>query len=408
MRSLYLCYFGLLEPLVQTQVLPYLREISAGGIAVNLLTFEPNRRRAWSAEEEQEWRDRLAAEGIRWFVLPYHKRPSLPATLYDILAGAWFAFRLIRTHKIDVLHARTHVPMAMALLARSLSRCRVIFDIRGMVADEYVDAGIWAKSSPTYRTMKWLERLGLHKADQLVVLTQKMKALLIEQSAAPAEKIEVIPCCVDLSRFSDEGDMEKARRFEVVYAGSVTGVYLLDEMARFFLALQSRRPDAFFRILTTAPPELVSARLEQLGLSREDYGVASVSPTEVSHYLRRAHLGLSFRKQTFSQIAASPTKIPEYLMAGLPVVTNAGIGDTDDLLENAGVGVVVRAFTPEAYAEAAEKALALAADPELKERCVRVAGQRFDLAQVGGAGYLRVYRRIGESLSLSRAVAETT
>ena len=38
-RTLYLCYFGLREPLVQTQVLPYLRELVAGGVRVSLLTF---------------------------------------------------------------------------------------------------------------------------------------------------------------------------------------------------------------------------------------------------------------------------------------------------------------------------------------------------------------------------------
>ena len=39
MKSLYLCYFGLREPLVQTQVLPYLRGVSASGVEVTLLTF---------------------------------------------------------------------------------------------------------------------------------------------------------------------------------------------------------------------------------------------------------------------------------------------------------------------------------------------------------------------------------
>src|SRR5688572_15673029 len=40
-KTLYLCYFGVLEPLVQTQVLPYLREIRKGGTEVSILTFEP-------------------------------------------------------------------------------------------------------------------------------------------------------------------------------------------------------------------------------------------------------------------------------------------------------------------------------------------------------------------------------
>src|SRR6266513_2010611 len=84
-RSLYICYFGLREPLVQTQVLPYLRELVAGGVRMWLLTFEPQR---WSAAAAAEWRERLRAEGIEWHMLPYHKRPTLPATLYDVARGA--------------------------------------------------------------------------------------------------------------------------------------------------------------------------------------------------------------------------------------------------------------------------------------------------------------------------------
>ena len=50
-RTLYLCYFGLREPLVQTQVLPYLKQLAAAGIRVSLLTFEPHLRSAWTKQE---------------------------------------------------------------------------------------------------------------------------------------------------------------------------------------------------------------------------------------------------------------------------------------------------------------------------------------------------------------------
>src|SRR5207247_444456 len=76
---------GLREPLVQTQVLPYLRELAKGGERMSLLTFEP---RPWPDAMAAEWRVRLRADGIAWHRLPYHKRPSLPATLYDIARGA--------------------------------------------------------------------------------------------------------------------------------------------------------------------------------------------------------------------------------------------------------------------------------------------------------------------------------
>ena len=46
--ALYICYFGVREPLVQTQVLPYLRKIVEGGVRMSLLTFEPDRPAAWA------------------------------------------------------------------------------------------------------------------------------------------------------------------------------------------------------------------------------------------------------------------------------------------------------------------------------------------------------------------------
>jgi hypothetical protein len=71
-KTLYICYFGLREPLVQTQVLPYLRELARGGVGVSLLTFEPDMRRAWDERPTNEeraltcrWRWPCSREGSR-------------------------------------------------------------------------------------------------------------------------------------------------------------------------------------------------------------------------------------------------------------------------------------------------------------------------------------------------------
>jgi glycosyltransferase involved in cell wall biosynthesis len=402
-RFLYLCYFGLREPLVQTQVLPYLRELaSKGGLKPTLLTFEPDRRNAWTKETLDAQRAQLESSGIRWLSLPYHKRPSLPATAYDIIAGAWKAARLVRQDGIEVLHARAHIPLAMALLAQKLSACRLVFDIRGLMAEEYADAGVWKETSLPFRLIKWLERKGVRRADQIVVLTERMRVWLVEQGLASAERIEVIPCCVDFQRFaeaSDEKNASTANRFEIVYAGSVTGLYMLEEMGRFFLSLRSHEPRAFLRILTKSSAEDAGALLKRVGLDESDFWVGAVAAQDVPSFLRRARLGISFRKPTFSQIAASPTKIPEYLAAGLPVVSNAGIGDTDELLESEAVGVVVRDLSAHGYAQAALQALALTREPGMKARCERVAHERFDLVKIGGARYRKVYQRISERMT---------
>jgi hypothetical protein len=66
-----------MEPLVQTQVVPYLNELAKRGFQIHLLTFE--RRSLSVAEREATTRD-LANAGITWCHLRHHLRPSLPAT----------------------------------------------------------------------------------------------------------------------------------------------------------------------------------------------------------------------------------------------------------------------------------------------------------------------------------------
>jgi hypothetical protein len=82
--ALYTCYLGLDDPLVRTQVVAYLSGLAERGHRIHLLTFET----ALSRARRRELRAEMASHGIHWHGLRYHKRPRLPATVFDALAGA--------------------------------------------------------------------------------------------------------------------------------------------------------------------------------------------------------------------------------------------------------------------------------------------------------------------------------
>ena len=396
-KTLYIGYFGLREPLVQTQVLPYLRELAQGGLEVHLLTFEPELRARWPEQERRAQERRLVAEGIHWSALPYHKRPTLPATLFDVIAGIIKARRLIRHHGISVVHARSHVPGYMGLWLKRLTRCCLIFDLRGLMAEEYEDAGIWTPDSLPFKLIKRVERAVLRRADQVVTLTNRAAAWVEEQGFA---RPHVIPCCVDFARFALPAEVSETRRhlrarFTVVYTGSVTGLYLLREMVRFVRALEQLRPDTHFLVLTAGDEAYVLRVAEEEGLAADALTVMRAQPEEVGSYVAAARVGLSFRKPTFSQLAASPTKVPEYWAAGIPVITNAGIGDMDEIVRRERVGIVLDKFTEEDFTAAARALLALLSEQEaLAERCRAVAQREFSLTAVGGPRYRRVYQAL--------------
>src|ERR1700730_19219690 len=114
-RVLYISYNGMLDPLGQSQVIPYLKELNGAGVNFTLLSFE--RLPAYTQEgrkRSRELRGELAASGIDWHWLRYHKTPSLPATSYDVLAGIRYGSRLVRRKQIEMGHARRHIPGTIA------------------------------------------------------------------------------------------------------------------------------------------------------------------------------------------------------------------------------------------------------------------------------------------------------
>lgn len=407
-KTLYLCYFGVREPLVQTQVIPYLQEIMKDEIMVSLLSFEPNLK-DWTTEEIARTRTELAGKGIEWHYLQYHKWPSVPATLFDVFAGFRFIMRLSKSEEIDVIHARSYIPAMMGALVKRFRNTKLIFDIRGFLPEEYVDSDIWTKESLPFRALKRTEKWLLRVSDGFVMLTQNAQRILFPDRVDTdkfGRPFEVIPCCVNFSRFKQienltseqaKSDLGLSGRKVFVYVGSLGGFYLNDEMADFLAVAREENSNAFILILTQSPTEMIIPLLEERGIAEKDFLVKRVKSDELPRYLRASDVALSFIKPTFSKRSSSPTKIAEYLAAGVPIVFNSGVGDLDDILGSESVGACVTNFTNEDYRKALTEIDILTEDAALRVRCEKIAEKYFDLEQVGGAKYRVLYKRLLES-----------
>jgi glycosyltransferase involved in cell wall biosynthesis len=411
MKTLHLCYFGIREPLVQAQVLPYLRALARSGIGTHLLTFEAaGARGCHAASERRAMRARLAADGITWHRLRYHQRPAVPATLYDAAAGIARASWLVRRHGIDVAHARSHVPALMALALQRGLGCRFLFDFRGLMADESVEAGRWSRDSRRFRVMKRLERVLLREADAVVMLTEQIRQHFFDDDGRPldegvpgrARPIAVIPCCVDLARFQGARGRRDALRRELdlgngtvlVHLGSLGGYYMTEELAALTAAALRVDPDVRLLALSRDGHTLLRNALRACGVPEHAFRVLSADPQDVPALLGTADIGISLRQPGLATMACSPTKVAEYLAVGLPVISNAGVGDTERVLRQADVGVLLEALTPDAMADAVCKLQARLSDAAMESRCIAAARRWFDLETVGGPAYVRLYAEL--------------
>jgi glycosyltransferase involved in cell wall biosynthesis len=387
-HCLYVSYNGLHSALVQSQVLPYLRGLAKRGVSFTLLTYEPK-----PLSRHDPLRQALGQEGIESRWLPYHQRPTVPATLFDVANGVAFAARLHRRRPLSLIHARGYPPAAVGLAAKSLLGVPFIFDMRGFMADEYVDAGRWTAEGLPYRLTKQAEKQLLAGADAVVSLTNRALPHL-----GPAQNTFVIPCAVDTERFAPATLPEAVLREELgirdarvlLHSGSVGTWHLLDELIALFAHFARR--DARFRLLmlNQGEHELIQRKAAAAGLGAEQLVIKAVPPAEMPRYLHLAEAGLSFHKPGFSRLATSPVKVAEYLASGLPVISTAGIGDTDDLLTGANTGVLVDTFTQQGYATAYERYEKLASDPGVRDRARQIAKDRLELVQAVSA-YGEVY-----------------
>jgi glycosyltransferase involved in cell wall biosynthesis len=397
LRVLYVCYLSLEDPLVHSQVVAYLAGLTERGHAAHLMTFEPH----LTPERSGQFADELDRHGIVWHRRRYHKRPSLPATAFDVLAGGLAAARLVRRHRLDTIHARNHMPAAMAIIAARLASLQMIFDLRGLMAEEYADAGNWKRGGIPYRLTQWVQRAALRRADGVVTLTEAVRPHLSEAKAGP-DATFVIPCCANVERIVERAPERTAARAELkigerptmVYVGKFTGWYMEREMADFLAVARRSLPDLLFLIVTQADPAPMLRELERCGIGPDDYRVLRAEPGEIGRYLAAADVGLSFVRPCFSKISSSPTKIGEYLAAGLPVVSTAGIGDVDALLRDNRVGALVGDFSSQAYEAAVGVVRELREDPSVQQRCAAVARENLSLREVGIPRYDALYRRL--------------
>ncbi len=404
MRALYVSHNGMLENLGQSQVLPYLRGLARRGVEFDLLSYElPTA----DADEIEQLRRSLRDEGIRWTPLRRARDPRLRRKVLESSHGVLRAFAMALARRPDIVHGRSYIPTAIGdMIATLTPRAKLLFDCRGMLGDEYVDAGYWTTDRIEYRLVKRYEQRLFRRAEGVVVLTETLRRIARERGwIGPRTRIEAIPCCVDTSRFAfDPASRERIRhelgvgdRLVLVYSGSLGGWYQEDQLATFAGLLKSRAPRRVaFLVLTHSPSQHLEGLLAAAGLTRDEIIVRKVPPARMAEHLSAGDLALSFIKSCFSKLGSSPTKVAEYLACGLPVVLNGDIGDQAELVAERDACVVLSSLSDSELARGVEQALPLAQAPLAQRTAATraVAERRFGLERVGIDRYENLYRAL--------------
>ncbi|MBI2069784.1 MAG: glycosyltransferase [Elusimicrobia bacterium] len=347
----YLAYGGAERTVFDSQVVNFLKKINGRGVAPQLFVFHPWKdflfNRPYIAQKKREC---LEATGQAPVFLP-----RVPRNMLGLNTGQ---LKRAVGEGASVIHARGFQSAALALaLKKSRPGIKVILDCRGLEAQEYalILEGE-KKRRPTAIDRRWLETLRTlerettTQADHIFCVSESLKRHLIAHYGAVPQRIDVIPCCVDLDRFDQtqktRDELRKklgiGNRLTLIYAGSIRAWQPARWLAIALSAIKKLNPASCLLILTPDRADAEEAlRLE--GCSPDDYRILTTSHESTPEYLAAADIGLLIRPLHIVNQVACPTKAGEYLAAGLMILGTAHPEDLAVLINKEKVGRVVAA-----------------------------------------------------------------
>ena len=402
-KVLYISYDGLTDPLGQSQVLPYLTELSKRGYQFTILSFE----KKYRFGKEKDLVEKLIRDaGIKWVPLWFTSKPPVLSKVYDRWKLRRTAVRLYRREKFEIIHCRSYVAAEVGLFLKRKFDARFLFDMRGFWADEKVDNGQWDQHNYFYRRIynhyKKKEKDFLLEADGIITLTNAAKNYLLSKPEYKDLSVDVIPCCADFGHFdfakiSSEQIAELRCKLQIpreakiiTYLGSVGGWYMTKEMFSFFKTLSGRFAEYVMLVLTKDNPDEVKKEALANGITPDKIFVTYSNREQLPQYLAISDHGLFFIRNTFSKIASSPTKHAELMAMGLPVICN-DIGDTGGIVDSTRTGIVVNDFSETSFKAVADR---LHSGAKVNRSYIRDCAKKiFDL-RAGADKYFKMYEDV--------------
>jgi len=282
---------------------------------------------------------------------------------FALHAALWLA---VRTRRYDaVLTTTPPISTGVAGFVTVVSGLPWIVDVRDLWIDASVSLGFIAEGGVLERTSRRFQRAVLHAADAIAVTTETLGEHLCQQYGADlSPKVFLVPNGVDVDRFesADGADLRiQSDEPVIVYVGNIGHAQNLDACIR---AMGAMERDAELRLIGGGDtvPELRET-VETAGVSDSVTFTGPMPHEEIPSLLASADIGIAPLVDDGELAYAMPTKVYEYMGAGLPVVTT-GRGEVERFVDSSNGGIHAESDV-DSVARAFDRLLA---DEDLRER----------------------------------------
>ena len=353
-----------------TRTFEHTRRWVRAGAKVTVVTTQPNfpagklfpgyRNRLF----QREWLD--GVEVIRvWSYITANEGVTRRTLDYLSFMVTGFLASLFLPRPNVILSTSPQFFTACAAYVLSLFKRRpFVFELRDLWPDSILAVGAM-KESAAIRAMKRLEYFLYCKAARIVSVTNSFRQVL-SGNGVPADKIAVVRNGTDLAGFTAGPKPEHLLvkhglhgKFVAAYIGTLGMAHGLGTVLDAAERMKSNPDIAFLLVGDGADRAALEQEARNRGLDNVIFA-GSVGKNEVVKYWRLADVALVLLRDRPVFRHVLPSKMFEAMATERPIVLGV-LGESAELLQAAGAGVVIHPESEEALAQAVET---LAVDPE--------------------------------------------
>lgn len=233
-----------------------------------------------------------------------------------MLIGSWRMYRAAMETGAAVCHFHDPELIPVAILLR-LRRRKVIYDVhedlpRQVATKSWIPARLRPAVAGLSAILEWLAARVMNR---VVAATPAIAARF------PAGKTVLVQNFPRLEEFHDQPFSYRERRPCIAYVGGVESLRGAEQMVRAMSSLEDH-PGARLVLAGRASPPAFATRLARLPGADRTAIVGWLDRSEVANLLGQARIGLVVLHPTPNYLESQPTKLYEYMAAGLPVVTS--------------------------------------------------------------------------------------
>ena len=271
-----------------------------------------------------------------------------------------FPYWLYQKKKVIIQTRITSYSRILNFVKHIYSNVHIIFDYRGAGAEEFLNNLGFDKISEVdnveisieyqRRLKSEIQMVGI--SDSVFCVSNKLKQYALSnlnEAGRQDVKITVVPGAADQNMFyvADQTRKRIREKYDVgnkcvlIYTGKLTAKWHKREAIFKLVSVLMDDDEDFFFMCITPDLKLAEKLALEYSLDSSKILIKFSEYKGIPNFLNAADLGIILRDDIMTNRVASPTKVPEYLLTGLPIIISRNIGDYSDFIFEHNLGIVI-------------------------------------------------------------------